>query len=84
MYFIMKESIIKDLFKQMALIGNHKNMKGYEKKKWTLNRLKEKGIYKDDDINMMSEIIDYIIMVDNRQLVINQKNVKKYKCFGML
>lgn len=72
------ENLIPTLIKFMSLIGNHKSMTGHEKKQWVLNRLKEEIKIDEQIINIIVEIIDYIILIDKGNIKINPKIEKNF------
>ena len=76
---INKKLIVHNLIKFMSIIGNHKNMTGEEKKKWVLLRLKEELLLPEEFEELLIELIDYIVLIDNGQIKINQKIIKSSK-----
>jgi len=77
-----KKFLIQSLIKYMSLIGNHKNMNGEQKKEWVLSTLRQEMLLSDDLEDIIIEIIDYMILVEKGQIVLNPKikNVKKILC----
>lgn len=78
--------LVSTLFKFCCMIGNKKDMKGEDKKKWVLLRLKEEFDLNEESnkqlISIISEFIDWIVIVDKGELKINPtiKQVKYLCC----
>ena len=73
--------LVKDLILFMIEIGKNDAFSGKEKKAWVIQQIKSNLNYNDTFEEVILDIIDYLILVDKGELIINKK-VKK--CFSFI